>query len=308
MNKKMTRRNALMFMTSILGTTALHYPLFAGDREILEKWKVGRHLGIRFQPLEKLELEKVRKAGFQCIELTIDRNAYAQTTEPQRLEWYTALKKQADTLGLELRSLHVPFAGIWDISVQNEEARIKAVQNTIPFFELKKLLGVHFYNIHPSAEPIKDEERSKRLEQCIKSFKELAQAAKTKGVCIVVENLPRTCLGNTSTEIIKIVDTVGEPETVRICFDSNHTLKEKPEEFVTAVGNRIASTHMSDYDGLDEKHWLPYEGIINWNAVVSELIKTGYPGPFAFETSRFKDRNASNDEIFAAWIRIKNSF
>lgn len=308
MNKKMTRRNALMLMTSILGTTTLSYPLFAGDKEILEKWKVGRHLGIRFQPLEQLELENVRKAGFQCIELTIDRNAYAKTTEQQRLEWYTALKKQADTLGLELRSLHVPFAGIWDVSVLNEEARINAVQNTIPFFELKELLGVHFYNIHPSAEPIKDEERSKRLEQCIKSFKELAPIAKLKGVCVVVENLPRTCLGNTSTEIIKIVDTVGEPETVRICFDSNHTLKEKPEEFVAAVGNRIASTHMSDYDGLDEKHWLPYEGVINWKAVVSELIKTGYPGPFVFETNRFKNRTASSDEIFAAWIRIKNSF
>ncbi|MQY78678.1 MAG: hypothetical protein GH151_05700 [Bacteroidetes bacterium] len=52
------------------------------------------------------------------------------------------------------------------------------------------------------------------------------------------------------------------------------------------VGNLIVTVHMSDYDGIDERHWLPGDGIINWTNVISELVKNEYQGPFMFETSR----------------------
>jgi len=103
---------------------------------------------------------------------------------------------------------------------------------------------------------------------------------------LAVECLPRTCLGNTADELLIIVNEVGSG--IGICFDSNHLLKEKPEEFVAKTGKKIVTVHISDYDGLDEKHWLPGTGVINWTKVVNELVKGGYDGPFMYETSKRK--------------------
>lgn len=43
--------------------------------------------------------------------------------------------------------------------------------------------------------------------------------------------------------------------------------------------------HVSDYDGIDEKHWLPGQGIVNWPEVIQALIETGYDGPFMMEVN-----------------------
>ncbi|MCL2745327.1 MAG: sugar phosphate isomerase/epimerase [Planctomycetaceae bacterium] len=315
LTRKITRREACLLLGTVAGTALLPKDLFAAIsiEDIVGSWEVGRSVGISYQPIETLQLPDIKQAGFSCLELSFAAPAFAQTPEEKRLEWCKEVRQQADAAGLKLRSVHVPFGGAWDISFIDEEKRKNAVQMAIPFFELKEILGAKYYIIHPSAEPIAPEDRPKRIEQSIKSLKELAAAAKAKGVIITVENLPRTCLGNTGKELVEIVDAVGSPKTVKICFDSNHPLQEKPEDFVAAVGNRIATTHMSDYDTidgkLDERHWLPYEGCINWKAVVAAMVKAGYPGPFVFETSRFKDGTpATNAEIFERWQRIKREF
>ena len=42
---------------------------------------------------------------------------------------------------------------------------------------------------------------------------------------------------------------------------------------------------MSDYDLVDERHWLPGEGKINWKNVMAALEKIGYGGSFMYEIS-----------------------
>ena len=46
---------------------------------------------------------------------------------------------------------------------------------------------------------------------------------------------------------------------------------------------RITALHISDYDGIDEKHWPPGKGIIDWNLVLESLQSAGYSGPFLLE-------------------------
>ncbi|MCE7070813.1 sugar phosphate isomerase/epimerase, partial [Dyadobacter sp. CY327] len=74
-----------------------------------------------------------------------------------------------------------------------------------------------------------------------------------------IECLPRTCLGNTSKEILQILDGI---DNIGICFDSNQLLKESPKDFVKAVNKRIRMLHISDCDNVNERHWLPGKGII----------------------------------------------
>ena len=51
---------------------------------------------------------------------------------------------------------------------------------------------------------------------------------------------------------------------MKVCFDSNHLLQEQGDSFILAVGDKIVTTHISDYDFVNERHLLPGELDIDW--------------------------------------------
>ena len=97
---------------------------------------------------------------------------------------------------------------------------------------------------------------------------------------LCIENLPRTCLGRDSGELMRLIADYPE---VMVCFDSNHLLKEEHAHFFETVGNRIGTIHASDYDRKDERHWLPGEGVIDWPDFLRRLQASGYKGVFMHE-------------------------
>lgn len=76
---------------------------------------------------------------------------------------------------------------------------------------------------------------------------------------------------------------------VPICFDVNHLLGESHETFLNALASQVVTTHLSDYDGVDERHWLPGEGIVPWKRILDGLMEAGYRGPFLFELRTGED-------------------
>ena len=114
-----------------------------------------------------------------------------------------------------------------------------------------------------------------------KSVRELSSATDS---FLCLEDLPRTCLLNTSEEIVRVIDELNLPN-VKICADVNHFLQEKSEDAVLKMGNRIYTTHISDHDYENERHWLPGEGKIDWMKLIGNLEKTGYKGVFNYETN-----------------------
>lgn len=68
-------------------------------------------------------------------------------------------------------------------------------------------------------------------------------------------------IGRTSAEMLR---PIGGCTEAMVCFDTNHLLLESHADFIGALGDRIATIHLSDYDGRDERHWLPGRGVIDW--------------------------------------------
>ena len=52
---------------------------------------------------------------------------------------------------------------------------------------------------------------------------------------------------------------------------------------IRKLGSRIVTIHVSDYDLLDEKHWLPGEGKADWKGIITTLREIGYKGPWLYE-------------------------
>ena len=118
------------------------------------------------------------------------------------------------------------------------------------------------------------------MECAKKSLKYLAEVAREYGSVILVEDLPRTCLGRNSDDMLELLS--ADPD-LRACFDTNHLLDEDIAKFIHAIGDKIASTHISDYDFNNERHWLPGEGDIDWQQLISALKEVGYKGVWLYE-------------------------
>jgi hexosaminidase len=222
---------------------------------------------------------------------------------PDAVTRYGGLMRQArqwaDAAEIELWSLHVPFGKNVDLSSPSEPERQAVVRRLSACFDAYAPLGVKKMNIHGSSEitkPIPEEDRRARLASARKSLRELSEKAARMNAQVALECLPRACLGNTSAEVLALIDGI---DSLGVTLDTNHLLQEKPEDFARKVGSRIVNTHIADYDGVDERHWLPGKGIVDFRAVVAALEAAGYPGPFIFECA------GTPEEKVASWKALQ---
>ena len=229
-----------------------------------------------FEPIEDY-FKALKEAGIKNIELS------RAWTEYDSLD-YDEIKHLSQKYGVNIWSFHLPFADPQhvDIASLDEEIRQKSVEWWCRLIKTGAEMGVKIFVAHPSSEPISEdpEIRSKNIAAAKKSLKELAEFAAEYDAVIAVEDLPRTCLGRNSDEIAELLSADSR---LRVCFDTNHLLIEDNLKFIEKLGNKIVTLHVSDYDFTDEKHWLPGEGKIDWQALYTALIAKGYNGVWMYE-------------------------
>lgn len=269
-----------------------------------KEWQVGTSTSMLGECTHD-DFVKARDAGLQCIELTMFGGGL-DASQPAALEILAARATHIKECGLRLWSVHLPFGRQWDVASPDSEIASKAVESMKRFVQIGAGWGAQVAVIHPSTEPISDEERQDYLERSRCALQQVAQTAQSYGIKLAVECLPRTCLCNTSDEMLGLLANL---DGVGACFDANHPLQEPSEEFARRLGRRILTVHMSDYDGMDEKHWLPGEGTINWSGVIEALAEGGYPGPFIFEVGRKKgDQIRTPFDLAECWKKLLSQY
>ena len=193
---------------------------------------------------------------------------------------------------LEVGSIHIPFGGWWGVSAPGEAVRSLAVENVKDFIRACAPLNCRNFTLHGSSEPIPTmpTERKKHLAAFRKSVEELLPTAQEFGVSLNIEDLPRTCLGNTIEEFGEMLD--GFPvDSVGVCFDVNHLCgcPERVPEALRVFAPRIRALHVSDYDGVDETHWYPGLGILDWAAIMEAVHALPNDAVLIFESFGFLD-------------------
>jgi len=250
-------------------------------------------------------LKFLKKSGIDCIEISSGFDDFARTD-------FKKLVSNARKCDMEIWSMHIPFTPFTAIDISSLDENIR--KSTVMYFSCLIRTagenGIGIVVIHPSAEPILDASRGARMAASKKSLAELAVTAKKHMVKIAVENLPRSCLGNSSAEIIELISA---DESLRVCFDTNHLLGEKITDFIENVGGKICTVHVSDYDFVNERHWLPGEGDIDWNELLSALDRTGYDGAFMYEVSYstpktiFRERDLAAPDFKRNYLELVSS-
>ena len=191
-----------------------------------------------------------------------------------------------------------------EIDISNPELAKKTVEYLKYFIENGAKIGIDKFVIHASGEPIKEEDRATRMETAKESLRELCEFADNFGAVIAVENLPRTCLGRDSKDILELLSV---DKRLRSCFDTNHLLQEDSSKYIKAVGEKIITTHISDYDFKDERHWLPGEGKIDWQRLYSDLKSIGFDGAWLYELNLTANHTIDRERDLCAGDVRKNA-
>ena len=186
--------------------------------------------------------------------------------------------------GLRLWSVHAPFGDAFDFSSPDPAVRETGLAEALRSLRRLRLLGGRCLVVHASGEPSEDGDRPHRIHRAQESLHRLVdELPAEEDIVVAVEILPRTCLGHDSEELLRVIEPFG-PRRVGVCLDVNHAnLREDVCAATRRLGDRIVTTHISDNDGVDERHWMPGEGVIPWREWLAALAETGYDGPLVYE-------------------------
>ena len=220
---------------------------------------------------------KIRRIEFSCV----------QSTPVGTLKLaISGLEKLQNAGGIEVASIHIPFGGDrWNIAHLDETLRKANIRDIRDFLSRTDPLKSKLFTIHGSGEPIAEHDRPIVIAQMQKSLSELLPDIEERKAFLNVEILPRSCIGRTAEELQCAL--AGFPETIGVNFDVNHLCghPESVPDGIRLLSKRIRSLHLSDYDGVDECHWYPGEGILDWVEILTSVKTISHDVLLIFEVN-----------------------
>lgn len=238
-------------------------------------WKTGLSIGL----VGRAALEKAADAGLDLVEIFgVDGDRHTEDGI------WKSLAGWSKETGVDIWSIHLPFGDAikCDVSQWDPVWWNKAKREYTRLICRASEAGAKVAVLHGSVlEPIPRHVRESMKRCAVDHMGILLEVCRENGMTLALEDLPRTCLGNTSDEILEFI---GQLPDLRVCFDVNHLLQEDHTSFIEKLGKYIVTTHISDYDFVDEKHWFPMDGKIDWKKLQEDLERADYSGPFLYET------------------------
>ena len=237
----------------------------------MKEYPIGMSTFSQTITLENLIARK--EAGIEAIEVNL--------SEPYTEYDFEGLRKNAEKAGVKLWSIHhnqplesyyVPIDSPW---------KRNAINDARELINRAAAAGIENIVVHPMGAPEPNPfSREEQMKHVMDFLDELAEYAHPKNARIALENLPRNCLGNRPEEILHMISV---NDKVKVCFDFNHSLLQPTEDFIKAVGSHIVTVHVSDRDHINERHWLPGEGVVDWKRVMDQFDEIGYQGIWMYE-------------------------
>lgn len=246
------------------------------------------------------QLPMIQAAGFTHISLgggNLDHSGYLDPIGRK------ILRKWLSDFDIKICSLHVPFRAGVDISAAEPGPAQAALDLIKQCIDTADELAAAVVIFHPGLDQSPDDVRRKDAltGQAIK----LVEYAGSRNIKLAVENLRNEFLNEA---LCHSLDMIRSPK-YGLCFDTSHdNLTSRPLEILKKFGGRMIATHVSDNNGRDDDHMLPYEGRIDWEKFCGILAQIDYPGILLLEVemreSAFKDPGEFLRQAYARGRKI----
>lgn len=237
------------------------------------------------QPLTASLLAEISQAGMAGVEIFCAPQHFSYRAPERVRELGDALAEYK----LELHSLHSPTerdlapgreSGV-PISICDTERirRLDAVDEIKRALEVAESVPFKFLVQHLGHGRQMTDQR--KMDAAFSSLEHLTVFAKARGVTIALENRQDE-LGSPSSLQHFITDT--HLHDLKLCFDTGHAHVETGVEAgFDMMRDRVATTHLHDNHGEKDEHLLPFEGTIDWDALLTAFSAAPEALPIVLE-------------------------
>jgi len=195
--------------------------------------------------------------------------------------------------GLGITNVHLPFIGyndIWEesrIQIQPKLALFKSYVKDCKNFDIPAMV-MHTCDLD-AFEPDLDKGRA--------FFSELADTAEKYGVDLAVENVSRQYL------LEYLLDEIDAPH-FGMCYDSSHDYLEAENSgrILKKHKQRIKALHLSDNDFKVDRHWIPGDGEIPLDDVMTEILSVPSIKTISYEVIANEQWREKDPGDFAAAV------
>lgn len=204
--------------------------------------------------------------------------------------------------GLILENVHVPYDNIDDLWSESMSRRNSIVHRHLAWIEELAQFDIPIMVMHILDRVYPPQPNKYGLE----SIERIVKAAAEAGIRIAIENTG-------DVHFIDYVLSRIETGYLGFCYDSSHDwLYSSDKTFaLKKCGRRLLCTHLSDNDGIKDRHWLPQQGHIDWPLLCRLLPLDTYSGTISLEvTASPAQRQAMTAQQYLdeAYRRVTNLF
>ena len=235
------------------------------------------------------ELLRLRELGYDCI----DYQGFINTETPlfslSEDAWEAYLKEyrqRTEACGLTIHQTHGPWRS--PILDADEAQRAERFEKMAKSIRGTAILGARYMAIHNLMPYGKVDEDPAYVRELNKEFfLRLSEVGKENGVVICMENMPFG--GQTLARPADLLAFVSELDTpwIRLCLDVGHCtrLGESAGDAVRLWGPQyLRILHIHDNDGTRDRHWIPMDGITDWDSFSAALSEIRFDGVLSIET------------------------
>lgn len=176
--------------------------------------------------------------------------------------------------GLMLDNVHVPYDGIDDLWSEDAIRRERVVRKHLDWIDEFARYDIPLMVMHVLDRSYPPAPNQYGVE-CISRIVSAAEAA---GVGVAIEN----------TGEVSFIDYILsriESKSLGFCYDSSHDWLYSSNKgcILEKCGHRLLCTHLSDNDGIQDRHWLPGLGGVDWKVVRTLLPLETFSGVIGLE-------------------------
>lgn len=107
-------------------------------------------------------------------------------------------------------------------------------------------------------------------------YKKLGDFARENGVTLIFEN--------TAGHLENFQHVWELIPDAKFCYDNGHEfLFSRDAKLLSHFGARLNALHITDNNGTQDNHFIPFDGIINFEKTAKEIADTGYEGTLMLE-------------------------
>ena len=108
-------------------------------------------------------------------------------------------------------------------------------------------------------------------------FTKIVEVAEKYNINLALENTSDT------KAIDFLYKNIGSKK-LKFCYDNGHdNIFPHEDNLIFKYKDRLAAIHLTDNDGMDDQHLLPFDGQVNWSKVIKDLTEVNYQGALSFE-------------------------